>query len=107
MQFCKKEPFGSFFACRIGENQSLFARMQDVTIPTDALYRADQSTIITAEASGCGFKPGEWPESFETTTPDGWTCTYRKARAETHEGELVAMIYTTLKGEPAIHILND
>ena len=77
------------------------------TIPTEALHRAPGSQIITAKASTCGLRPGCWPEQFETTTPDGWTCTYRKARPETHEGELVAMVYTNLVGEPAIHILND
>lgn len=76
-------------------------------IPTEALSQSPEATIITAEASTCGFKPGEWPDAFETTTPDGWTCTYRKTEALSHQGELVAMVYTTKQGEAPIHILND
>jgi len=77
------------------------------TIPTEALHRAHRSQIITAEASACGFKPGEWPDKFEATTPDGWVCTYRKARHEMHQQELVAVVYVTAQGEPPIHIQND
>lgn len=76
------------------------------TIPTEAIRK--DATYLVAEASTCGLKPGEWPEALEVTTPDGWTCTYRKNRpGRDTEGDLVVMIYTTVQGEPELHILND
>jgi hypothetical protein len=78
------------------------------TVPTEALHSgAPDSTHYTAEASSCGFPPGQWPQRFETTTPDGWTCIYRKTGAVARPDELIAMIYTTAQGEMPIHILND